>query len=92
MSNESKSLASNLIEILERLETHRIHYRLEHTRPESILVNIAVSGERWEVEFLADGGVEVERFASDGGISGAGALESIFVQNGSEGSDGRELR
>ena len=56
----------DLLEFLCRLEAHRLSYTLAHNRDESIMVTIAVPGERWEVEFFADGAVEVEVFTSDG--------------------------
>ena len=43
------------------------------------MVEIAVPGERWEVEFFADGTVEVERFVSEGGICGESELEKLFL-------------
>ncbi len=42
------------------------------------MVEIAVPGERWEVEFLEDGSVDVERFLSDGTIAGAAAIRDLF--------------
>jgi hypothetical protein len=42
------------------------------------MVQIAVPGERWEVEFGVDGEVEVEVFKSDGTILGSGALADLF--------------
>ncbi len=83
MKLETKPVVTTLIEFLERLEQQHIHYRLEHNRPEAILVDIAVPGERWEVEFLENGEVEVERFVSDGNIRGDEQLESLFDVHGS---------
>ena len=57
-----------LLAFLNRLESSRIHYRLNKVR-DSILIEIAVPGERWEVEFGEDDSVEVERFLSDGVIT-----------------------
>jgi hypothetical protein len=34
------------------------------------MVLVTVPGERWEVEFFADGSIEVERFISNGEICG----------------------
>lgn len=82
MSTGSTSLTAALLEFLERLERQRISYHLQHTRPESIMVCVAVPGERWEVEFLDDGEVEVERFRSDGQVAGAETLDSLFDLHG----------
>ena len=42
------------------------------------MVTVAVPGERWEVEFLNDGSVEVEKFVSNGEIGGEEALGELF--------------
>jgi hypothetical protein len=89
MSIKTKPLVTNLLEFVERLEQHRIHYRLEHNRPESILVDIAVPGERWEVEFLENGEIEVERFVSDGHLCGDETLELLFHLHGSDEPSGQ---
>jgi hypothetical protein len=43
------------------------------------MVNVAVAGERWEVEFFEDGSVEVERFVSSGGINGEEVFSDLFA-------------
>ena len=53
-----------LVAFLNKLEKRGISYTLAHHRDEAIMVIVAVPGERWEVEFLGDGAVEVERFTS----------------------------
>jgi hypothetical protein len=57
-----------ILDFLDRLEAANIFYRLDHVR-DSIMILIAVPGERWEVEFFDDGGVDVEVFRSAGDIS-----------------------
>ena len=59
------------------LEELHASYRISVVRPNALLVEIAVPGERWEVEFLDDGVVEVERFRSRGEIAGADALDEL---------------
>jgi hypothetical protein len=67
-----------LLEFLSRLEAVGLHYLLGHYR-ESINVQVSVPGERWEVEFFADGTVEVEVFVSSGSVtSGGERLELLF--------------
>ena len=68
-----------LLEFLTQLEQHKIHYTLEHNREEAVMVLIAVPGERWEVEFFANGDVEVEVFRSSG-MSGSETLERLFQE------------
>jgi hypothetical protein len=54
-----------LIAFLNKLEEAKIYYRLNKVR-DAIMVEIAVPGERWEVEFMEDDTIVIERFKSDG--------------------------
>ncbi|MCZ6678907.1 MAG: hypothetical protein O7E52_16870 [Candidatus Poribacteria bacterium] len=69
----------NLLQFLTRLEQANISYTLAHHRDEALMVVVAVPGERWEVEFLDDGSVEVERFVSSGEIETEGTLTDLFT-------------
>ncbi len=69
----------HLLDFLNKLEAHHIYYRLNKVR-DAILVEIAVPGQRWEVEFLRDGSIETERFISTGELAGASALDDLFNQ------------
>ena len=71
-----------LIQFLESLRTASIHYSLDAIRPNALLVVVVVPGQRWEIEFFADGNVEVEKFVSDGTILDKGALEGLIAQFG----------
>jgi hypothetical protein len=53
-----------LTDFVTTLEERKISYRLEHNREDSIMVIIAIPGERWEAEFFGDGHVELEVFRS----------------------------
>lgn len=73
-----------LVAFLNQLEQEQINYTLAHHRDETIMVNVAVAGERWEVEFFEDGSVEVERFVSSGEIDGEEVLSELFAMYSSE--------
>ena len=75
--NDANAL-SKLTSFLEDLSQKRISYTLAYCREDSILVSIAVPGERWEVEFFANCDVEVERFVSTGRIDDESALAELF--------------
>jgi hypothetical protein len=81
--NQRKPM-DRLLSFLCSLENNRIHYTLAHNRGEAIMVLIAVPGQRWEVEFFADGQVEIERFAStaDGVMKDAHLLEVLLRDYG----------
>lgn len=66
------------IDFLERLEKYKIYYTLDKTREDYIRVDIAVPGERWEVEFSEDGDIVVERFKSIGDVEGEEAIKYLF--------------
>ena len=69
-----------LTRFLKQLEQDKLHYTLASHRDDAIMVQVAVPGERWEIEFLGDGTVEVERFVSNGEIGGEEALHELFTR------------
>ncbi len=68
-----------LIAFLERLDEASIPYRLDHSRDDAIMIVAFAPGEYWEIEFLADGGIDIERFRSNGEIHDESALEELFA-------------
>jgi hypothetical protein len=46
------------------------------------MVEVAVPGERWEIEFHVDGQVGVEVFTSAKGVQGPDLLEDLFRRFG----------
>ena len=77
---------ADVLSFLNRLSDAKIHYSLAHSRDDALMVEIDVPGERWEVEFLDDGSIEIEKFKSSGKIYGEKAIEELF-QKYSEPSD-----
>ena len=67
----------SLLGFLDRLEQNKFAYRLNKVR-EGIMVEIAVPGQRWEVEFMHDGTIEVEKFCSDGTMYNHNAIDTLF--------------
>jgi hypothetical protein len=63
---------------LASLRDGKIFYRLSQHRDDAIMVEVAVPGERWEVEFLEDGSVEAEVFRSDGEIRSESAIDELL--------------
>ena len=78
---------------LDNLEQANISYTLGRYRDEALMVSVAVPGERWEIEFLSDGSIEVERFMSDGEIYGEEALDELFAvySDSNQEEDGLEI-
>ncbi|WP_202915227.1 hypothetical protein [Paenibacillus paridis] len=69
---------SELITFLNKLEDNHIFYKLNKVRNDAVMVEVAVPGQRWEIEYFADGTVEIEKFINDGDIYDAGELEFLF--------------
>ena len=67
-----------LIDFLERLDEKKIYYKLNKVR-DAIMVEVVIPGERWEVEFFANGNVEIEKFISNAEIFDEKELEQLFL-------------
>lgn len=76
------SSPADVFAFLRRLEEARIHFALNSVREGSVMVQVTVPGERWEVEFFPDQPPEIEIFRSDGSISDASLLERLFTDHG----------
>ncbi|MFH5803994.1 hypothetical protein [Alienimonas sp. DA493] len=74
--------ATDLRTFLADLRRARIHFRLRDSREDAVGVDVVVPGERWEVDFLDDGSVEVEVFRSDGRIADESALADLIARHG----------
>jgi hypothetical protein len=70
----------DLLAFLNELRRGKLYYRLSQHRDDAIMVEVTVPGERWEVEFLGDGSVDVEVFRSDGEIRDGSALVAMLRQ------------
>jgi hypothetical protein len=68
-----------LLDFLNRLDRAHISYQLRHNRPDSVMIDISLPGWRWEVEFMADASVDIERYSSVAGVENdPGLLETLF--------------
>ena len=69
-----------LVLFLRNLKQQGISYTLAHHRDEAVMVTVAIPGERWEVEFLSDGSVDIEKFISNGEIAGEEVISELFAR------------
>ena len=67
-------LFARLLDYLNSLDAAHLSYTLKHTRPDSVMIDVSVPGWRWEVEFMSDGSVDVERYRSVAGVENDPAL------------------
>jgi hypothetical protein len=63
-----EAVFGRLLALLDRLDQANAWYRLGHTRPGSIMIEVVFPGWHWEVEFMNDGAVEIERYRSVAGV------------------------
>ncbi len=68
---------NELINFLDKLDDVKLRYRLNKIR-DSVLVEITVPGERWEVEFMSNGEIVIEKFLSDGQMFGKEEIDILF--------------
>ena len=71
-----------LCDFLGRLNEAHISYRLQMVSEmnDNILVEIAIPGERWEVNFYTDGNVFVEKFIGTGEVFDGSELNKLFEE------------
>jgi hypothetical protein len=70
---------TRLLEFLERLDQAKIHYTMRHSREDAVMVVVYAPGEYWEVEFVADGDIDVERYRSNGHIDDESVIAELFA-------------
>jgi hypothetical protein len=68
-----------LMNFLERLDKARIPYRMRHSRDDALMVVAFAPGEYWEIDFLEDGDIEIERYRSNGHIEDESIIEQLFA-------------
>jgi hypothetical protein len=78
-----------LMKIIHALEDARIHFTVTRYRRDAISIQATVPGERWEIDVLADGSVEFERFVSQGGVTGTGELKQAIARVAHPAPEGR---
>ena len=62
----TENSVNRALKFCEQLLARRIRYDMDIVRDGAVMITVAVPGERWEVEFMSDGTVELERFESLG--------------------------
>lgn len=79
----TKDPFKRFVELLDQLREAKIAFKLGQIRDDALLIEVAVPGERWEIEFLDYGDevqVEIERFVSNGHIDDETALTELFAK------------
>src|SRR5262245_26514539 len=74
-----KNQFSRLLAFLERLDQAKVPYQMRHSRDDAVMVIAFAPGQYWEIEFLEDGEIEIERYRSNGHIDDESVLEELFT-------------
>jgi hypothetical protein len=69
-----------LLAFVSRLDSDHIPYSLSVERTNAVMVTVMVPGQRWEVEFMTDGSIEVEKFTSDGQLYCPSQVDDLFSE------------
>ena len=76
---------NELIELLEKFENKKIRYKLNKTRNDTIMIEVTVPGQRWEIEYNTYGKspeynskIEIEKFISNGILYDESEIETLF--------------
>jgi hypothetical protein len=77
--SEPKDGLNRLLAFIAELDRRSIHYSIASHRSMALMVEIDLPGEKWEVEFMDGGGLEIERFRSDGQIADETALADLWA-------------
>ncbi len=68
----------NILNFLRKLDEKSISYTISNPIDNSIMIIVCLPGQRWEVEFMEDGTIEIEKFLSNGEIYGEEEIEKLF--------------
>ena len=73
----------HMLAVLNRLAAARIPYTIRHSRDDGIMAEVTVPGERWEIDFLDDGDIDIEVFRSTGGVTDDdGRIDQLIATHG----------
>jgi hypothetical protein len=67
-----------LLDLISRLQDAKIHFTITSVRNDAVMLQVAIPGERWEIELMQSGTFEIEKFKSDGSIYTEAALTDLF--------------
>ena len=69
-----------IMDIVNRLKRANIFLSVDNYREDAISIKAVVPGQRWEIDVLSDGTVDVEVFKSDGTLFHEQALEDMIKE------------
>jgi hypothetical protein len=67
-----------ILDFINKLERNKIYYTIKKSREIAIMILVDVPGQIWEIEFLDDGSIEIEKYISNGHIYDENEIETLF--------------
>jgi hypothetical protein len=64
--DSTENSVNRALRFCEQLIARRIRYDMDIVRDGAVMITVAVPGELWEIEFMSEGTVELERYESLG--------------------------
>jgi hypothetical protein len=80
-SSDDASGWAQSMRLFSDLEAKKLSFTTSTIRSGAILVNVAVPGERWEIEIFGDGHHEIEIFRSSGEIFSEKKLSDLWEKS-----------
>lgn len=64
-----KYTRDDLFELLKALDKDKMYYGLRRSKKdETMLIEVVVPGERWQIEYFIDGSIKIQKYISDGDL------------------------
>ena len=79
-------MTSSVFQVARMLNTVRLHYFIERTRPDTIRFSVTFVGERVEIDVFEDDHIEIARFRGDESIEGGMELLRELVNQERDGA------
>ena len=72
---------SRLLDFLKRLNLAKVPYTLRHSRNDALMVIAFAPGEYWEIDFIENGDIEIEKYRNRGEVEteDGSILEELFA-------------
>ncbi|MFL9868342.1 hypothetical protein PQR67_29535 [Paraburkholderia fungorum] len=72
-------MSNALFDLLEKLDSAKVHYLISRHRPDTVLVSVPVIGQRIEIDVFRDGHMEISRFIGHEDIEGGAELIDSII-------------
>lgn len=74
-------MSSALFDTIKALEEARLHFFIERTRPDSVMLSVTMVGVRMEIDIFEDDHIEISRFYGDESVESGRELLMDILQS-----------